>query len=56
MELLLFCGVVGIGSAQLGIREMYEHRRDFSALFMLLQKCECWFFDTGEQKTGVDVV
>lgn len=23
---------------------------------MLLQKRECWFFDTGEQKTGVDVV
>lgn len=40
MELLVFCGVVGIGSdcAQLGMREMYELRRDFAALFILLQK------------------
>lgn len=33
MQLLLFCGVVGIGSAQLGMREMYELRRDFSCYY-----------------------
>lgn len=53
-----YSGIIRISSdhAQLGIKEMYELRRDFPALFILLQGWECCFLDTGEQKFGDDVV